>query len=295
MSTDQILAERFEAQRARLQAVAYRMLGSLAEAEDAVQETWVRLSSSDPTEIENLAGWLTTVVGRICLNVLRSRRTHRQDALAVYVPDPIIDREGEADPEHEALIADSVGLALMVVLETLQPAERVAFVLHDMFDVPFDEIASIAGRTPVAVRQLASRARRRVQDGAPRPDVDLVSQRKVVNAFFAAAHDGDFDALVAVLDPNVVIRADGGPGRASVTAIVNGAAAVASQAVMYSRLSPFLRPALVNGVAGVVVVPKGEPFAVMAFTVRGDRVVAIDALGDPVRLRQLVDMSLFGD
>ena len=271
------------------------MLGSLAEAEDAVQETWVRLSSSDPTEIENLAGWLTTVVGRICLNVLRSRRTHRQDALAVYVPDPIIDREGETDPEHEALIADSVGLALMVVLETLQPAERLAFVLHDMFDVPFDEIASIAGRTPVGVRQLASRARRRVQDGAPRPDVDLVSQRKVVNVFFAAAHDGDFDALVAVLDPNVVIRADGGPGRGSVTAIVNGAAAVASQAVMYSRLSPFVRPALVNGVAGVVVVPKGEPFAVMAFTVQGDRVVAIDALGDPVRLRQLVDMSLFGD
>jgi len=281
------LAERFEEQRTHLRAVAYRMLGSVSEADDAVQEAWLRLSRSDAREIENLAGWLTTVVGRVCLNMLRSRRTRREDPLEVHVPEPIVSREDGLDPEHEALLADSVGLALLVVLETLTPAERLAFVLHDMFAVPFDEIGPMVGRSPAAARQLASRARRRVQGEAPAPDPDLGRQREVVDAFFAAAREGDFEALVAVLDPDVVLRSDGGAARPAATHVVHGAEAVARRAMTFARLSPFVRPALVNGAAGVVVAPRGRPFSVMAFTVRNGRIVAIDGLADPDRLKEL--------
>jgi len=294
MDENEWLAERFEANRAHLRAVAYRMLGSLAEAEDAVQEAWIRLSSSDSAEIDNLGGWLTTVVGRICLNALRSRRTRREDPLLLHFPDPIVSREDDIGPEQEALLADAVGLALLVVLETLAPAERLAYVLHDMFAVPFEEIASLLGRTPAAARQLASRARRRVQEGAPEPDVDLTSQRRVVDAFFAAARDGDFEALIRVLDPEVTVRSDGANLRPPAATTIHGAAAVAAQALTFTRLSPFVRPALINGVAGVVVAPGGKPFSVMAFTVRGGRIVAIDALTDPIRLRQL-DLAVLDD
>jgi len=281
------LAERFEEHRTHLRAVAYRMLGSVSEADDAVQEAWLRLSRSDAREIENLGGWLTTVVGRVCLNMLRSRRTRREDPLDVYVPEPIVSREDGLDPEHEALLADSVGLALLVVLETLSPAERLAFVLHDMFAVPFDEIGPMVGRSPGAARQLASRARRRVQGEAPAPDPDLGRQREIVDAFFAAAREGDFEALVAVLDPDVVLRSDGGAARPSATHVVHGAEAVARRAMTFARLSPFVRPALVNGAAGVVVAPRGRPFSVMAFTVKDGRIVAIDGLADPDRLKEL--------
>jgi RNA polymerase sigma factor (sigma-70 family) len=281
------LAGRFEEHRTHLRAVAYRMLGSVSEADDAVQEAWLRLSRSDARGIENLGGWLTTVVGRVCLNMLRSRRTRREEPLDVHVPEPIVSRQDGLDPEHEALLADSVGLALLVVLETLSPAERLAFVMHDMFAVPFDEIAPMVGRSPEATRQLASRARRRVQGEAPAPDPDLTRQREVVDAFFAAARDGDFEALVAVLDPDVVLRADGGAGRPRATFVVRGARAVAERASGYARLAPFVRPALINGAAGAVVTPKGRPFSVMAFTVRGGKIVAIDALADPARLAEL--------
>jgi len=281
------LAERFEEHRAHLRAVAYRMLGSVSEADDAVQEAWLRLSRSDTREIENLGGWLTTVVGRVCLNMLRSRRTRREDPLDVHVPEPIVSREDGLDPEHEALLADSVGLAMLVVLETLTPAERLAFVLHDMFAVPFDEIGPMVGRSPAAARQLASRARRRVQGEAPAPDPDLGRQREVVDAFFAAAREGDFDALVAVLHPDVVLRSDGGTARPGATHVVHGAEAVGRRAMTFARLSPFVRPALVNGAAGVVVAPRGRPFSVMAFTVRNGRIVAIDGLADPERLKEL--------
>jgi RNA polymerase sigma factor (sigma-70 family) len=289
MDDDEFLAERFEEHRPHLRAVAYRMLGSLSEADDAVQEAWLRLSRSDADAIENLGGWLTTVVARVSLNVLRSRRSRREEPLDVdvHVPEPIVSRADGVDPEHEALLADSVGLALLVVLETLDPAERLAFVLHDMFAVPFDEIAPMVGRTPTAARQLASRARRRVQGEATVPDADLRRQREVVDAFFAAARGGDFDALVAVLDPDVVLRADGGTQRPSDTRVVRGAEQVARRALMFAGLSPHVRPALVNGVAGVVVAPRGQPFSVMAFTVAGGRIVAIDALSDPERLREL--------
>jgi RNA polymerase sigma-70 factor (ECF subfamily) len=282
------LAERFEEHRTHLRAVAYRMLGSLTEADDAVQEAWLRLSRSDPTSIENLGGWLTTVVARICLNLLRSRALRREESLSVHMPDPIVGRADGVDPEHEVLLADSVGLALLVVLDTLGPAERLAFVLHDMFAVPFEEIAAIVGRTPTATRQLASRARRRVQGAPTAPDIDLAGQRTVVDAFFAAARDGNFEALVAVLDPEVVLRSDGGVTRPAATMVVRGADAVAGQALTFARLSPFVRPALVNGVAGVVVAPPGgRPFSVMAFTVRGGSIVAIDGLADPDRLGRL--------
>jgi RNA polymerase sigma-70 factor (ECF subfamily) len=263
------------------------MLGSLSEADDAVQESWLRFSRADTSDVENLGGWLTTVVARVCLNMLRSRTTRREDALEVRLPDPIVSREDRADPEQQALLADSVGLALLVVLEMLDPAERLAFVLHDMFAVPFDEIAPIVDRSLTAARQLASRARRRVQ-GAPVPDTDLPRQREVVNAFFAAARDGDFEALVAVLDPDVVLRADAGTAGLGQSAVVRGAETVASRALMFSQLSPFVRPALVNGVAGVVVAPDGQPVSVMSFTVRKGKVVEIDALADPERLRDLV-------
>jgi RNA polymerase sigma-70 factor (ECF subfamily) len=281
------LAEQFEANRAHLRAVAYRMLGSLSEADDAVQESWLRFSRADTTDVENLSGWLTTVVARVCLNMLRSRRTRREDPLEARLPDPIVSQEDRADPEQQAMLADSVGLALLVVLEMLDPAERLAFVLHDMFAMPFDEIAPIVDRSPAAARQLASRARRRVQ-GAPVPDTDLTRQREVVDAFFAAARDGDFDALVAVLDPDVVLRADTGAAGPGASAVVRGAAAVASRALMFSQMTPLVRPALVNGVAGVVVEHEGRPFSVMSFTVRNGKVVEIDALADPERLAELV-------
>jgi RNA polymerase sigma-70 factor (ECF subfamily) len=270
-----------------LRAVAYRMLGSVSEADDAVQEAWLRLSRSDAQSIENLGGWLTTVVARVCLNVLRSRAARREESLDVRVPEPIISREDGVDPEYEALLADSVGLALLVVLELLTPAERLAFVLHDMFAVPFDEIAPIVGRTPTAARQLASRARRRVQGEAPQPSPDLARQREVVDAFFAAARKGDFDALVAVLDPDVVLRSDGGTERPIATAVVHGAENVARRALRFAQMAPYARPALINGAAGVVVARSGEPFSVMGFTVVGDRIVAIDSLSDPERLRDL--------
>jgi RNA polymerase sigma factor (sigma-70 family) len=288
------LAERFEEHRTHLRAVAYRMLGSVSEADDAVQEAWLRLSRSDGREIENMGGWLTTVVGRVCLNVLRSRRTRREDSLEVHVPEPIVSREDGVDPEHEALLADSVGLAMLVVLETLSPAERLAFVLHDIFGVPFDEIGPMVDRSPAAARQLASRARRRVQGEAPAPDPDLARQREVVDAFFAAAREGDFDALVAVLHPDVVLRSDGGTARPGATHVVHGAEAVGRRAMTFARLSPFVRPALVNGAAGVVVAPRGRPFSVMAFTVRDGKVVAIDGLADPDRLKEL-DLTVLDD
>jgi RNA polymerase sigma-70 factor, ECF subfamily len=288
MNENEWLAERFEEHRTHLRAVAYRMLGSVSEADDAVQEAWLRLSRSDARAIENLGGWLTTVVARVSLNNLRSRRTRREQPLdEVHVPDPIVSSQDGVDPEHQALLADSVGLALLVVLETLKPSERLAFVLHDMFGVPFDEIAPMIDRSPTAARQLASRARRRVQGEAPAPDPDLARQREVVDAFFAASREGDFEALVAVLDPHVVLRADGGAGRPEVTAVVHGAEAVARRASTYAHLAPYVRPALINGVAGVVVTPQGRPFSVMAFTVRNGKVVAIDALSDPARLAEL--------
>jgi RNA polymerase sigma factor (sigma-70 family) len=288
------LAARFEEHRRHLQAVAYRMLGSLGEADDAVQEAWLRLSRSDTSEVENLGGWLTTVVGRVCLDMLRSRRSRREEPLDAHVPEPIVSREDDADPEHQALLADSVGLALLVVLETLAPAERLAFVLHDMFAVPFDEIAPIVGRSPAAARQLASRARRRVQGQAPVPDPDVTRQREVVNAFIAAAREGDFEALLAVLDPDVVLRADRGAVPAGASTVVRGARAVAENATSFASLAPFGRPALVNGGAGMVVAPQGRPYAVLGFTVRGGRIVEIDVLADPARLRGL-DLTVLDD
>jgi RNA polymerase sigma-70 factor, ECF subfamily len=282
------LAERFEENRPHLMAVAYRMLGSLAEADDAVQEAWLRLSRSEASGIENLGGWLTTVVGRVCLNMLHSRSSRREEPLEVHVPDPIVSSEDGIDPEQEALLADSVGLALLVVLETLTPAERLAFVLHDMFDVPFDEIAPIVGRSRTAARQLASRARRRVKGVAPLPDADLARQREVVDAFLAAARGGDFDALLAVLDPNVVLRADVGAVPAGASRVVRGAPAVAEQALAFAqRLGPFARPALVNGAAGVVAAPGGRPVSILGFTVAAGKIVEIDILADPERLRRL--------
>jgi len=281
------LAERFEAQRPRLRAVAYRMLGSLSEADDAVQEAWLRLSRADTSEVENLNAWLTTVVARVCLNLLRARDTRREEPFGPRLPEPIVGRAGGGDPEHEALLADSVGLALLVVLDTLAPAERLAFVLHDLFAVPFEEIAPIVGRSPAAARQLASRARRRVRATAPLPTPDLHRQREVVDAFFAAARGGDFDALVAVLDPDVVLRSDGGTARPATAVVVRGARAVAAQALTFAHLSPFVRPALVNGAAGVVVAPQGKLASVMGFTVADGRIVAIDAFADPQRLREI--------
>jgi RNA polymerase sigma factor (sigma-70 family) len=287
MDEHEFLARQFEEHRAHLRAVAYRMLGSLSEADDAVQEGWLRLSRSDTSDVENLRAWLTTVVARVCLNVLRSRRTRREEPLGVHVPDPVVSPADGTQPEHEALLADSVGLALLVVLETLAPAERLAFVLHDMFAVPFEEIAALVDRSPAATRQLASRARRRVQGQAPVPDPDLAGQRRVVDAFFAAARDGDFEALVAVLDPDVVLHSDGGELRRSATLVVHGAQEVASRALTFARLTPYVRPALVNGAAGVVVAPRGRPFSVMGFTVSGGRIVEIDSVSDPARLREL--------
>ncbi len=283
------LARRFEEHRTQLRAVAYRMLGSLSEAEDAVQETWLRLSRSDSEAVDNLGGWLTTVVGRICLDMLRSRKSRQEDPVGTQLPDPIIGREGGIDPEHQALLADSVGLALLVVLDTLDPAERLAFVLHDMFALPFDEIAPIVGRSSAATRQLASRARRRLQGSPTVPDADLDRQRAVVDAFFAAARGGDFDALVSVLDPDVVLRSEGGPEPAGTSRFVRGAAAVAGQALTFRKLGAggVPRPALVNGAAGVVVTKDGVPQTVFAFTVVDGKIAAIDILADAGRLAAL--------
>jgi RNA polymerase sigma-70 factor (ECF subfamily) len=281
------LAQRFEENRARLRAVAYRMLGSLSEADDAVQDTWLRLSRIDAGEVENLGGWLTTVLARVCLNVLRSRRTRREEPFGPHVPEPIIDPVAGVNPEHEALLADSVGLALLVVLETLTPAERLAFVLHDMFAVPFDQIAPIVDRSPDAARQLASRARRRVQGNTPVGDADPQQQRQVVEAFLTAAREGDFEALVALLDPDVVLRADSGPGLPLATLELRGAAEVAARALAYARLQLFNRPVLVNGQLGMIAYRDGQPFSVGAITVRGGRIVAMDILADPERLSQL--------
>jgi RNA polymerase sigma-70 factor (ECF subfamily) len=286
------LGERFEEQRPQLRAVAYRMLGSLSEADDAVQEAWLRLSRSDASGIENLGAWLTTVVGRVCLDMLRTRGSRGEKPLAGRLPDPLVDRVDGVDPEHQALLADSVGLALLVVLETLSPPERLAFVLHDIFAVPFDEIAPIVDRSPEATRQLASRARRRVRAERTVPDADLETQREVADAFFAAARDGDFDRLVALLDPDVVVRADFGPDGGSQE--LRGAEAVAGQALGYAQLEGDVRPALINGVAGMVAFRHGQPFSIGAVTVRNGKIVELDFLTDPERLR-LLDLTILDD
>jgi RNA polymerase sigma-70 factor (ECF subfamily) len=287
MTENDWLAERFEEHRSHLRAVAYRMLGSVSEADDAVQEAWLRLSRSDADDIDNLGAWLTTVVARLSLNTLRSRAARREEPLEVRVPEPVVSRADGTDPEQEALLADSVGLALLVVLETLRPAERLAFVLHDMFAVPFDDIAAMVDRSPAATRQLASRARRRLQGEPGEPSDDPARQREVVDAFFAAARGGDFEALVSVLDPDIVLRADGGALRPEATGIVRGAENVARRALMFSMPGARLRPVLVNGAAAVVVDVDGRLFSLMAFTVRDGRVAAIDALTDPERLDRL--------
>ena len=282
-----MLERDFERRRPRLRAVAYRMLGSFGEADDAVQETWLRLAGADVAAIGSLDAWLTTVLSRICLNLLRARRARREDPLDVPMPDPVISGPDGTGPEQAALLADAVGLALMVVLGSLTPAERLAFVLHDLFAVPFEQIAELVGRTPAAARQLASRARRRVREQAPVPDPDPRRQREVVDAFFAASRAGDLEALVAVLDPGVVLRSDAGARRG---VRLRGAGPVAGQAVTFTRLSPFVRPALVNGAAGAVVATGGRTLSVMAFVVAGGRIVAIDVLADPRRLAA-VDLS----
>lgn len=280
------LTEQFEQHRGHLRAVAYRMLGSVSEADDALQEAWLRILDHDPASVENMQAWLTTIVGRICLNALRSRRARREDLAEVHVPDPVVTFRAELDPEQEALTADSVGLSLLVVLDALSPAERLAFVLHDVFDVPFAEIATLLNRSEGAAQQLGSRARRRVR-GAPEPDADLPRQRAVVDAFFAASRDGDFDRLLAVLDPDVELRIDGGALRSGASLVLRGAQAVAGHTSTYAELHPFVRPALVNGAAGAVVVVHGRLFSVMAFTVTGAKITQIDALLDPERLAQL--------
>jgi RNA polymerase sigma-70 factor (ECF subfamily) len=286
------LAERFQDHRPRLRAVAYRMLGSTGEADDAVQEAWIRLNRSNADEIENLEAWLVTVVGRVALNMLRARATRREDPLDVHLPDPIIDSTDGSSPEHEALLADSVGLALLVVLETLTPAERLAFVLHDMFAVPFEAIAPIVERSPEATRQLASRARRRIRGADPVPDADLPAQWEVVEAFLAAARNGDFDALVAVLDPDVVLRADG--GLTGFSQRLQGAETVAGQALLWSRVDLTMRRALVNGAAGMVTYLHGRPFSIAAVTVKNGSVAEIDFLTDPERIAR-IDLRVLDD
>jgi RNA polymerase sigma-70 factor (ECF subfamily) len=285
MDAEDALTSTFEGHRPHLRAVAYRMLGSSAEADDAVQEAWLRYRRTDTSDVANLGGWLTTVVSRVCLNLLRSRTTRREEPLDPHVPDPVVTPATALDPEQEVVLADSVGLALLVVLEALSPAERVAFVLHDMFSVPFEDIAPVVDRTPEATRQLASRARRRVDGSAPVPEADPARRREVVDAFFAAARRGDLGALVAVLDPDVVLRSDRGALAGSV--VLRGADAVSRQAAMFGTADRVVRPVLVDGLAGVVVSIEGRPVAVMAFTVAGGRIVAIDALGDPDRIGRL--------
>ncbi|MFC5032377.1 RNA polymerase sigma factor SigJ [Streptomyces sp. DSM 41987] len=296
MNDEEFLAERFEAHRTHLRAVAYRMLGSLSEADDAVQDAWLRASRAGTDGVENLGGWLTTIVARVSLDTLRSRTTRREDPLDVHVPDPVISSAEGLDPEHEVLLADSVGLALLVVLETLPPAERLAFVLHDMFAVPFDDIAPIVDRSPAATRQLASRARRRVQGAAPAPDADLSRQREVVDAFMTAARGGDFDALVAVLHPDVLMRADIGTASEAgkVSRLIRGAREVAQQAVTFAAYAPYARTALINGAPGIVTVPDGQLFSVMGFNVANGKVTEINLLADPDRLAKL-EWELLGD
>ena len=287
MDDQHSLAERFEEHRSHLRAVAYRMLGSATEADDAVQEAWIALSRTDTSDVANLRAWLTTVVSRVCLKVLRSRRSRREAPLEPHLPDPVLSREEGMDPEQQALMGDSVGLAMLVVLDSLAPAERVAFVLHDVFAVPFDEIAPVVGRTAAATRQLASRARRRVQ-GAPVPDVDLDGQWAVADAFLAAARSGDFERLLRVLDPDVVLRSDGGAALPDMARLISGARAVAAEAMTYRRFAETATRVLVNGIpGGVAWRPDGSPFAVVALTVRSGRIAAIDVLADPDRLRQL--------
>lgn len=289
METNDWLAEHFEARRPHLRAVAYRMLGSLSEAEDAVQEAWLRLSRADTSGVENLDGWLTTVVARVCLNLLDSRKSRREEPLEASVPAPMTSREGVVDPEQEVLLADSVGLALLVVLDTLSPAERLAFVLHDIFDVPFDEIAPLVERSPTAASQLASRARRRVQGATREASADLSRQREVVDAFLAASREGSFDALLAVLDPNVVLRADRGAVPAGTEGVVRGASAVAEQTLLggFSRLAHQARPVLVNGSMGVIAAPTGRPLLVLGLVITGGKITEIIVITDPARLRQL--------
>ncbi|GAA5012212.1 sigma-70 family RNA polymerase sigma factor [Actinopolymorpha pittospori] len=289
MHDEEWLADQFESHRAHLRAVAYRMLGSRSDADDAVQEAWLRLARTDTSEVHNLGGWLTTVVARVCLDLLRSRRSRREEPIEARLPDPILSREDRDDPEYAALRADSVGLALLVVLDTLTPVERLAFVLHDMFGVPFTEIAPIVGRSPGTATQLASRARRRVRGAAPASDVDLVQQRRLVEAFLAAARDGDLDGLVAVLDPDVVLRIDS--GAAGGLRQVRGVRTVAEGALTFSRVAAHAEPVIVNGVAGVLTTtPEGTPVSVTGCTVREGRIVAIDILADAERLRAL-DLS----
>jgi RNA polymerase sigma-70 factor, ECF subfamily len=283
----------FERHRPHLRAVAYRMLGSLSDADDVVQEAWLRLSRSEAASIENMRGWLTTVVARLSLDELRARKSRREDSADAWLPEPIISPRDGVDPEQEALLADSVGLALLFVLETLAPPERLAFVLHDMFAMPFDEIAPIVGRSPAAARQLASRARRRIQGERAVPDADLNTQREVADAFLAAAREGDFERLLELLDPDVVLRADRGPLAGGLLE-VRGAAAVAGQALTFSQLGLDVQPALVNGAVGAVSFLNGEPFSVGAMTVRGGKIVEIDFLADPARLREL-DLSMLTD
>ncbi|BBZ40475.1 sigma-70 family RNA polymerase sigma factor [Mycobacterium conspicuum] len=288
-SLDTALTERFEAARPRLGAIAYRMLGSIDDAQDAVQEAWLRLSGSGAKDIENLDAWLTTVVARICLNVLRDRRAGGREELVAQLPDPIVEAQGESDPEHRALLADAVGVALFVVLDTLPPAERLAFVLHDVFRVPFDHIAPILDRTPESTRKLASRARRRIEQADPVPDAGMAAQREAVDAFFAAGRDGDFDRLVSALDPGVVLRGDFGRG----VIRVEGAAAVAKQARSYAGPEREVRAATVNGAAGAVILVAGQPTAIMGFLVRAGRVAAIDVLADPRRIAR-IDLPAIG-
>ena len=291
MEKTEWLAERFEANRDHLRGVAYRMLGSLSEADDAVQEAWLRLSRSDASGVENLGGWLTTVVSRVCLDMLRSRNSRREEPLGAHVPERIASNEGGADPEHEALLADSVGLALLVVLDRLTPAERLAFVLHDMFAVPFDEIARIVGRSPTAARQLASRARRRVRGAATVPDAEVARQRDVVDAFLAALRSGDLDALLAVLDPDVVVRSDEAAARPGAPREVRGARAWAKQALAFSRGARAARPVLVNGAVGVAVAPRGRLFRVLSFTFARGKIVQVEVIADSSRLGDL-DLSV---
>ncbi|GGN57378.1 RNA polymerase sigma factor [Streptomyces albiflavescens] len=296
MHDSELLADRFEEHRGRLRAVAYRMLGSLSEADDAVQEAWLKLSRTDADGVRNLGGWLTTVVGRVCLDMLRSRTSRREEPMDAFVPDPVVSPLARIDPEQEVLLADSVGLALLVVLETLDPAERLAFVLHDMFAVPFDDIAPVVGRSSAATRQLASRARRRVQGAAPEPERDVTRQKQVLDAFLAASREGDFEALVAVLDPDIVLRADSGPlvGGAAASKVLRGAAAVARQALTFARFAASSRVVLVNGEVGVVATLDGRPLSVMGVTVADGKIVALYILADPERLARL-DLGELGD
>jgi RNA polymerase sigma factor (sigma-70 family) len=289
-----LLAERFQTHHPRLRAVAYQMLGSLSEADDAVQDAWLRVSRAGTGGVDNLGGWLTTVVARVCLDMLRSRAARREEPLGVHLPDPVISQPDVLDPEQEALLAEGVGLALLVVLDTLAPAERLAFVLHDTFAVPFEEIAAILGRSPAATRQLASRARRRVRAAPARPDADLAGQQRAVDAFLAAARNGDLEALVAILDPDVVARADWGKVPVRVPTVLRGARAVAEQALAFAQRAPYGRPALVNGAAGVVVAAGARLIAVMGFTVTDGKITEIDILADPERLRH-VDLTALGN